>query len=62
MITLDGMRGEDIGFKVYVNTPAAARPLMTGWIVQHIVDDPVRFPGVYAAKAAAHWNSGRTAS
>ena len=46
-----------------MNTPAAARPLTTRWIVQHIVDDPFADSRVFdAAKAATYWDSGRTAS
>ncbi|MFI7000538.1 C2 family cysteine protease [Nocardia sp. NPDC050175] len=49
---LGGMRGEEIGFKVYVNTSGSARPGVTARVVREVIDDPDRFPGVYAAKVA----------
>ena len=46
----DGMRNEDIGYKIYLNPASNARTWLMSGVVRDVVDDPVRFPGVHSAK------------
>ncbi|MBO0880249.1 MAG: hypothetical protein J2P17_07815, partial [Mycobacterium sp.] len=42
----------DAGYKIFVNTSSAARPLITARIVHEVIDNPARFPGIKTVKTS----------